>query len=312
MVKYKKIQERNDKMKLSLVVLAAGLGSRYGGLKQMDPIGPNQEAILEFSAYDALQAGFQQIVFIIRKEMEADFKEMIGDKIAKHIEVKYVFQSLESVLPQGFQPPSQRSKPWGTGHAMLCVKDVVDGPFVIINADDFYGRRSYQMVYDYLIHHQDDPALVGYTLENTLTENGSVTRGICIAEDGYLASVKERKQIEQTKDGVAYYENDQWHLVDGKSLVSMNMWGFYPSIFPILEKAFHQFLNEKVSNDPLKSEFLIPVFIDQCIQQKEVKVTLLGSDEKWFGVTYKEDKPKVKENIKQYVDQGLYPNNLWK
>lgn len=299
-------------MKTSLVVLAAGLGSRFGGLKQMAPIGPNQEAILEFSAYDAIQAGFQQIVFIIRKEMEADFKELIGDKIAKHIEVKYVFQSLDSVLPEGYVRDENRSKPWGTGHAMLCVKDVVDGPFAIINADDFYGRGSYQLVHDYLVTHQENPVLIGYTLENTITENGSVTRGICETKDGILQSVKERRQIEYVKDGIAYFENDVWTKVDGKSLVSMNMWGFYPSIFEKLEKGFIQFLNEKVPLDPLKSEFLIPIFIDDMISKKEIKVQLLGSEEKWFGVTYQEDRPKVKEGISAYVEAGLYPNDLWK
>ena len=299
-------------MKTSLVVLAAGLGSRFGGLKQMAPIGPNQEAILEFSAYDAIQAGFQQIVFIIRKEMEADFKELIGDKIAKHIEVKYVFQSLDSVLPEGYVRDENRSKPWGTGHAMLCVKDVVDGPFAIINADDFYGRGSYQLVHDYLLTHQENPVLIGYTLENTITENGSVTRGICEAKDGILQSVKERRQIEYVEDGIAYFENDVWTKVDGKSLVSMNMWGFYPSIFEKLEKGFIQFLNEKVPLDPLKSEFLIPIFIDDMISKKAIQVQLLGSDEKWFGVTYQEDRPKVKEGISEYVEAGLYPTDLWK
>ena len=299
-------------MKTSLVVLAAGLGSRFGGLKQMAPIGPNQEAILEFSAYDAIQAGFQQIVFIIRKEMEADFKELIGDKIAKHIEVKYVFQSLDSVLPEGYVRDGNRSKPWGTGHAMLCVKDVVDGPFAIINADDFYGRGSYQLVHDYLLTHQENPVLIGYTLENTITENGSVTRGICEAKDGILQSVKERRQIEYVEDGIAYFENDVWTKVDGKSLVSMNMWGFYPSIFEKLEKGFIQFLNEKVPLDPLKSEFLIPIFIDDMISKKAIQVQLLGSEEKWFGVTYQEDRPKVKEGISEYVEAGLYPTDLWK
>lgn len=299
-------------MKTSLVVLAAGLGSRFGGLKQMAPIGPNNEAILEFSVYDAIQAGFQQIVFIIRKEMEADFKELIGDKIAKHIEVKYVFQSLDSVLPEGYVRDENRSKPWGTGHAMLCVKDVVDGPFAIINADDFYGRGSYQLVHDYLVTHQEDPVLIGYTLENTITENGSVTRGICEAKDGVLQSVKERRQIEYIEAGIAYFENDVWTKVDGKSLVSMNMWGFYPSIFEKLEKAFIQFLNEKVPLDPLKSEFLIPIFIDEMIMQNALQVQLLGSEEKWYGVTYQEDRPKVKAGISAYVEAGLYPTDLWK
>lgn len=299
-------------MKTSLVVLAAGLGSRFGGLKQMTPIGPNQEAILEFSAYDAIQAGFQQIVFIIRKEMEQDFKELIGDKIAKHIEVKYAFQSLDSMLPEWFEKDENRTKPWGTGHAMMCVKDIVEGPFAIINADDFYGRGSYQLVHDYLVSHQEEPVLIGYTLENTITENGSVTRGICEAENGKLLEVKERRQIEYVEDGIAYFENDTWTKVAGSSLVSMNMWGFYPSIFEKLEKAFHVFLKEKVPADPLKSEFLIPIFIDEMIATNELSVQLLGSQEKWYGVTYQEDRPKVMAGIKAIVDQGVYPSDLWK
>lgn len=299
-------------MKTSLVVLAAGLGSRFGGLKQMTPIGPNQEAILEFSAYDAIQAGFQQIVFIIRKEMEQDFKELIGDKIAKHIEVKYAFQSLDSMLPEWFEKDENRTKPWGTGHAMMCVKDIVEGPFAIINADDFYGRGSYQLVHDYLVSHQEEPVLIGYTLENTITENGSVTRGICEAENGKLLEVKERRQIEYVEDGIAYFENDTWTKVAGSSLVSMNMWGFYPSIFEKLENAFHVFLKEKVPADPLKSEFLIPIFIDEMITINELSVQLLGSQEKWYGVTYQEDRPKVMAGIKAIVDQGVYPSDLWK
>lgn len=299
-------------MKTSLVVLAAGLGSRFGGLKQMTPIGPNQEAILEFSAYDAIQAGFQQIVFIIRKEMEQDFKELIGDKIAKHIEVKYAFQSLDSMLPEWFEKDENRTKPWGTGHAMMCVKDIVEGPFAIINADDFYGRGSYQLVHDYLVSHQEEPVLIGYTLENTITENGSVTRGICEAENGKLLEVKERRQIEYVEDGIAYFENDTWTKVAGSSLVSMNMWGFYPSIFEKLEHAFHIFLKEKVPADPLKSEFLIPIFIDEMITTNELSVQLLGSQEKWYGVTYQEDRPKVMAGIKAIVDQGVYPSDLWK
>lgn len=298
-------------MKTALVVLAAGMGSRYGGLKQMDPIGPNGEAILEFSVYDALQAGFNEVVFIIRREMEADFRELIGNKMEPYINVKYVFQSLDSVMPQGFEKDEERKKPWGTGHAMLCVKDVVDCPFAIINADDFYGRGSYEMLHEYLVTHTENPALVGYTLENTLTENGSVTRGICQAENGFLSSVKERKRIEITADGIAYFEADTWHPVDGKSLVSMNMWGFYPEIFDQLESGFQDFLQKNVAENPLTSEFLIPVFIDQLIEKQAIQVALLGSDEKWFGVTYQEDKPKVKAGIKAVVDQGLYPQNLW-
>ncbi len=300
-------------MKSTLVVLAAGMGSRYGGLKQMDPLGPHNEAILEFSAYDAIRAGFTKIVFIIKKEMEKDFKELIGSKIEKHIEVAYVFQSIDSMLPEGFEVPEGRTKPWGTGHALLCCKGVVNEPFAIINADDFYGRNAYCTLHDYLkdTSHKDY-ALVGYVLENTLTDNGSVTRGVCQSKDGLLNEVKECAKIEKHGDKVQYLENDEWKDVDAKSLVSMNMWAFYPDFIEKLETKFEKFLKEDVVNNPMKSEFLVPVVVDELIKEDSIRVQLLSCDEKWFGVTYQEDKPAVKAGIKQLVDQGLYPIDLWK
>lgn len=300
-------------MKTTLVVLAAGMGSRYGGLKQMDPLGPNGEAILEFSAYDAIRAGFDKIVFIIKKEMEKDFIELIGSKIAEKIEVEYVFQGMDSMLPEGFEIPEGRTKPWGTAHALLCCKDVVKEPFAIINADDFYGKGSYQTLHDYLLDETHKQyALVGYILENTLTDNGSVTRGICQSKDGLLSEVKECAKIEKHDCGVQYFENDEWVDVDAKSLVSMNMWGFYPDFIEKNEEKFHVFLEEKVKENPMKAEFLIPVVVDELIKEGNVDVKLLSSDEKWFGVTYQEDKPNVKAGIKNLVDKNEYPNGLWK
>lgn len=300
-------------MKTTLVVLAAGMGSRYGGLKQMDPLGPNGEAILEFSAYDAIAAGFDKIVFIIKKEMEKDFKELIGDKIAKKVEVAYVFQGIDSVLPEGFQVPEGRTKPWGTGHALLCCKEVLHEPFAIINADDFYGRESYQILHDYLANPENkDYCLIGYILENTLTDNGSVTRGICQSENGLLTEVKECAKIEKHECGVQFFENDAWVDVDAQSLVSMNMWGFFPDYVEKIETKFHKFLTEKVPENTMKSEFLIPVVTDELIKEGNANVKLLSSNEKWFGVTYQEDKPGVKAGIKALVDKGLYPNDLWK
>ena len=300
-------------MKTTLVVLAAGMGSRYGGLKQMDPLGPNGEAILEFSAYDAIKAGFDKIVFIIKKEMEKDFKELIGDKIARKVEVEYVFQDIDSVLPSGFHIPEGRSKPWGTGHALLCCKDVLHEPFAIINADDFYGRESYKILHDHLADpNHTDYCLIGYILENTLTDNGSVTRGICQSENGLLTEVKECAKIEKHENGVQYFENDEWIDVDATSLVSMNMWGFFPDYVEKIETKFHAFLNEKVPENTMKSEFLIPVVTDELIKEGKATVKLLSSNEKWFGVTYQEDKPGVKAGIKALVDKGLYPSDLWK
>ena len=300
-------------MKTTLVVLAAGMGSRYGGLKQMDPLGPNGEAILEFSAYDAIQAGFDKIVFIIKKEMEKDFKELIGNKIAKKVEVEYVFQGIDSILPKGFEVPEGRTKPWGTGHALLCCKDIIKEPFAIINADDFYGRESYKILHDYLVNENNkDYCLIGYVLENTLTDNGSVTRGVCQSKDGLLTEVKECAKIEKHDCGVQYLENDQWVDVDAKSLVSMNMWGFFPDYVEKIDTKWNEFLNKSVPENPMKSEFLIPIVTDALIKEGNANVKLLSSNEKWFGVTYQEDKPGVKAGIKALKDKGLYPEDLWK
>lgn len=299
--------------KTTLVVLAAGMGSRYGGLKQMDPIGPHGEAILEFSAYDAIRAGFNKIVFIIKREMEETFKAMISDRVAKKIEVELVFQELDCVLPQGYAVPEGRTKPWGTGHALICCKDVIDGAFAILNADDFYGKTSFQVLHDYLADEQHTAyALIGYKLENTLTDHGSVTRGICHVVQGNLTGVKECAKIERRGDQVQYYEDEKWNDVDAQSLVSMNMWGFFPEYIKELERRFIDFLENKVPKNPMKAEFLIPVVTDDMIHDHIAEVNVLHCDERWYGVTYQEDKPGVKAGIKELVDNQIYPNNLWK
>ena len=298
-------------MKTTLVVLAAGMGSRYGGLKQMDPLGPNGEAILEFSAYDAIRAGFDKIVFIIKKEMEKDFIELIGSKIAEKIEVEYVFQGMDSMLPEGFEIPEGRTKPWGTAHALLCCKDVVKEPFAIINADDFYGKGSYQTLHDYLADETHKQyALVGYILENTLTDNGSVTRGICQSKDGLLSEVKECAKIEKHDCGVQYFENDEWVDVDAKSLVSMNMWGITPEFFELLKTGFEKFL-EKTESTDLKAEYLLPTMIGDLLNDGKLEVKVLQSHDQWFGVTYKEDKESVTAALRGLIEKGVYPSKLF-
>ena len=299
-------------MNTTLIIMAAGIGSRFGeGIKQLAQMGPNGEIIMDYSIHDAKEAGFNKVVFIIRKDIFKEFEEIIGNRIKEQIDVEYVFQELDD-LPEGFEVPEGRTKPWGTGQAVLCCKDVVKEPFAIINADDFYGKGSYQTLHDYLADETHKQyALVGYILENTLTDNGSVTRGICQSKDGLLSEVKECAKIEKHDCGVQYFENDEWVDVDAKSLVSMNMWGFYPDFIEKIEEKFHVFLEEKVKENPMKAEFLIPVVVDELIKEGNVDVKLLSSDEKWFGVTYQEDKEAVQKAFAELIKEGVYPANLW-
>lgn len=299
--------------KTTLVVLAAGMGSRYGGLKQIDPIGPNGEIILELSVYDAIQAGFNEVVFIIKKEIEEDFKEAIGNKLAKQVNVKYVFQDLAN-LPEGFTVPVGRVKPWGTAHALLCCKEVLNGPFAVINADDYYGQTCFHELYQFLTNRAVDHhhAMVGYVLANTLTENGSVARGQCIVENGQLVNVVERVRIERIDGSIQYYLNDEWHPLSEDTLVSMNMWAFAPSIMQEIEKRFPLFLKTTVLENPLKSELYIPNVVGELLQEGQADVKMLESHDKWYGVTYQEDKESVKKGISNLIEKGCYPQPLWK
>lgn len=298
---------------ITLVVLAAGMGSRYGGLKQIDPIGPNGEVILELSAYDAMRAGFNKIVFIIKKAIENDFKEAIGNKIAEHIKVEYVYQEMDACLPEGYQIPEGRVKPWGTAHALLCCKELLHEPFAVINADDYYGISSFQKLHDELIKEQakGSYSMVGFILKNTLTDHGSVARGVCKVENGLLSGVDERTKIEKREGKVQYCENEDWFDVDENALVSMNMWGFTPDFLDEIEERFPKFLTEEVKKNPMKSECYIPVTVDQLIREQRAQVRVLSSDDKWYGVTYQEDKPMVKEGIRTLIEAGKYPAKLW-
>lgn len=298
---------------VTLVVLAAGMGSRYGGLKQIDPIGPNGEVILELSAYDAKRAGFNKIVFIIKKAIEKDFKEAIGNKIAQHIQVEYVYQEMDACLPEGYEIPEGRVKPWGTAHALLCCKELLHEPFAVINADDYYGISSFQKLHDELVKEskRGSYSMVGFILKNTLTDHGSVARGVCKVQDGFLSGVDERTKIEKRDGKVQYFENDEWFDVDENSLVSMNMWGFTPDFIDEIEERFPKFLNEEVKENPMKSEFYIPITVDQLIRENKAQVRVLSSEDKWYGVTYQEDKPMVKEGIRSLMDAGKYPEKLW-
>lgn len=277
-------------MDTTLVVMAAGMGSRFGGLKQIAPIGPKGEIILDFSLYDAKEAGFNKAVFIIKKEIEKDFRECIGKRIEKMIDVEYVFQETNKI-PEEFMSLSGRAKPWGTGHAVLCARDAVKTPFAVINADDYYGKEAFRLIHDHLVG-EGNTCMVGYKLINTLTENGTVSRGVCEIEDGCLKSVTEHTALDKNSG------------LPDSTIVSMNMWGFKPSIFDTIEKDFNIFL--KNLSNPEKEEFYLPSIVDKMIKEENEKVTVMPTDEKWYGVTYKDDAEKVSEALKNLIDRGLY------
>lgn len=301
-----------------LVIMAAGMGSRYGGLKQIDPIDGDGHIIMDFSVYDAVRAGFEKVIFIIKRENEQAFREAIGDRLSRFIQVSYVFQELDNI-PEGFAVPEGRVKPWGTGHAVLSCIDEIDGPFVVINADDYYGVRAFQMAYDFLTDPKAEDAagrymMVGYRLENTLTENGYVSRGVCVTDDeGYLRGINERTHIEKRGDDAAYTEDEgaSWTELPADAAVSMNMWGFSADILEELKKRFAVFLEENLEKNPLKSEFFLPFVVDELLEEKKATVKVLKSADKWYGVTYKEDKPMVMAAVQNLKDQGLYPQKLW-
>ena len=300
-----------------LVIMAAGMGSRYGGLKQIDPVDPQGHIIMDFSLYDAKKAGFGKAVFIIKKENEALFRECVGDRVSRYMDVAYVFQDIENI-PEGYEVPEGRVKPWGTGHAVLSCIDEVDGPFAVINADDYYGSRAFQLIYDYLTTHEDDDkfryTMVGYILKNTLTENGHVARGICqVDENGFLADIHERTRIIKTETGAAYTEDDgkTWISVSPESLVSMNMWGFSASILSILKEKFPDFLEENLKKNPMKCEYFLPFVVDELLKEGRATVQVLKTEDRWYGVTYQEDKETVVNAIQMLKNQGIYPENLW-
>ena len=300
-----------------LVVMAAGMGSRYGGLKQIDPVDEQGHIIMDFSIFDAKRAGFEKVVFIIKKENEEDFHAAIGNRLSKYMEVSYVFQDLYN-LPEGFAVPEGRVKPWGTGHAVLSCIEEVDGPFAVINADDYYGVHAFQMAYDFLTKTEDTDKyhymMVGYRLENTLTENGHVARGVCVTdEDGYLKEINERTRIEKRGENAAYTEDDgaTWTDLAADTTVSMNMWGFTDSILGELKARFAAFLKENVEKNPLKCEYFLPFVVDELLGEGKADVKVLKSMDKWYGVTYKEDKPVVVAAIQKMKEEGRYPRNLW-
>ena len=300
-------------MKNTLVVLAAGIGSRYGGLKQMDPVGPSGEFILDYSVYDAIRSGFDRVVFVISRVIEEAFKETMGKRIAQHVDVDYIVQSLTD-LPSGFRLPDDRKKPWGTGHAVLACRDAIDGPFAVINADDFYGRNAYAVLADFLRRTAQEPnlyAMVGYTLRNTVSDHGSVARGICsVGTNGELVEVVERTRIEK-RDGNIQYAGDDgaWRSLTGDEPASMNFWGFKPSFFDTLKREFASFLEENGFDQ--KAEFFVPSVVNTLVSEQRGEVQVLKTTSPWFGVTYPDDKARVVTEIQELVEAGEYPPDLW-
>ena len=303
--------------KTALVIMAAGIGSRFGkGIKQLAPVGPEGEIIMDYSIHDALEAGFNKVVFIIRKDLEEEFRKVIGERIEKITEVEYAFQELDD-LPEGFTKPQDRTKPWGTGQAVLAAKKVLDEPFIVINADDYYGKEAYVKVHDYLIQAQPEDGkihicMAGFRLGNTLSDNGSVTRGVCHIENGQLTGVTETHDIFKTADGAESRKEDGTvETLDVKDLVSMNMWGLTPSFMEILQEGFVEFLSNVKEGD-LKKEYLLPELIDHLIKTGRAQVDVLETADTWFGVTYQEDRESVRKELKALTQAGVYPQNLYK
>lgn len=301
-------------MKPTLLILAAGIGSRYGGLKQLDRIGPSGETIVDYSVYDALQAGFGKVVFIIKEAIEKDFREAFFEKLKDHVAIEYVMQEIRKV-PAGIEVPASRQKPWGTGHAILMADGVIDGPFAVINSDDFYGRGAYQTLADFYTKahtgNGDEYCMVGYRVSNTLSEFGAVSRGVCRADaKGFLVDVVERTQIERRMNGIRFIENEKEFPLEDDTVVSMNFWGFTPSFFGHLRRGFDAFIRENV-NEP-KAEYYIPTEVNHLIKSNLAAVRVLPCAEKWFGMTYREDRELVVKNIRALVKNGTYPENLWR
>lgn len=307
-------------MKAALVIMAAGIGSRFGGgIKQLEPVGPNGEIIMDYSIHDAVEAGFDKIVFIIRRDIEADFREAIGNRMEqlcalKGVEIAYAFQEMDD-LPEGITVPEGRKKPWGTGQAVLACREIIKEPFAVINADDYYGKEAFVKLHDFLQGYTPDKAaefcMAGFILKNTLSENGGVTRGVCqLDADEYLTGVHETSNIVKTADGAAVEEENGLRPIDPMSYVSMNMWGLTPEFIQMLEKGFVEFF-EKIDGNEEKAEYLLPIYIDELLQAGKVSVKVLETTDKWFGVTYKEDKPVVVESFQNLIKTGVYEPDLF-
>jgi len=299
--------------KATLVVMAAGIGSRFGGgIKQLEPIGPNGELIIDYSIYDAVQAGFDKVIFVIRKDLEKEFKEIIGDRMERIVEVCYAYQEIGDVPPPYAGKAAQRTKPWGTGQAVLVCKDLVREPFLVINSDDYYGKTAYQKAFDALTASQVDHSklrinMVGFVLENTLSDNGTVTRGVCREDqNGMLVEVAETYEIQKQGNCAAAVRSGEKITMPLNVPVSMNMWGLYPEFFEILENGFREFLDQWDTNSS-KNEYLLPIIIGELLEAGKIEVEVLHSDEQWFGVTYKEDKELVVTSIKELIKSGIYP-----
>ena len=305
-------------MKTTLIIMAAGIGSRFGGgIKQLEKMGPNGEIIMDYSIYDAVEAGFDKVVFIIRKDIEADFKEIIGNRIGKQVEVDYVFQDINDI-PEGFTVPEGRTKPWGTGQAVLCCKGVVKEPFLVINADDYYGKEAFVMMHDFLVNHEEDKerfrlGMAGYILKNTLSDNGTVTRGVCVVDEksGYLEKILETHSIYADEKGKVHCEEaDVAEWIHPDVNVSMNMWAGYPDFIQVLDERFAEFLKDE-AGDPLKKEYLLPNIVGDLLKEGNVDVKVLETHDKWIGITYKEDTELAQAGFKKMTEDGVYPEKLW-
>lgn len=300
----------------ALVIMAAGIGSRFGGLKQMAPVGKSGEPIIEFSLYDAVEAGFNKFVFIIKEEMQGDFKALVSSKLPPGVSVQHIFQRTDD-LPEGYEVPEGREKPWGTAHAVLCAAEVLDVPFAVINADDYYGRAAFQIMYARLTVHEDDElyrfSMVGYRIENTLTEHGSVARGVCCTEGKFVTAIQERLRIEK-RDGLIQFTEDggaSWQTLEEGTVVSMNFWGFSRGFLVELENRFPAFLDRALAENPQKAEFLLPQVVGELLEEKKATLQYVASPDRWYGVTYKEDLPAAAAAIQKLQDEGMYPQKLF-
>lgn len=298
-----------------LLVLAAGMGSRYGGLKQIDPLGPTGEIIIDYSIFDAVEAGFERFIFVIKEENREAFDEILTDHLPKNLEIHIVYQDLEDV-PEGFIIPEGREKPWGTTHAICAAKDVIDAPFAVINADDYYGKEAYRQIYDFMTSDRitsDHHAMVGFKIKNTLTDHGSVSRGVCEVENDQLVKIVERTKLFKEGDGARFTdENGVEQHLDGENVVSMNFWGFHPGFLPFLQEDLHRFFREDVPQNLLKSEALLPTAVGTGLTEGKLSVEVLTTNDTWMGVTYHEDKEPVMAGFKALVEDGVYPSPLWK